>query len=293
MVWFTYIGVEDEVIPSNATHILVQARVILRCAFANNRKIVEVICDDKVEKIEEGAFEMCTSLRRVIMRGVRIVGDSAFGRCGALADIECDKLEIIEGGAFCECDSLRSINLPSARIIKYSAFWDCKGLMSAMFTGKLERIEEEAAFGSCESLQQITIPLKDGFFSDTWSTFIECYHLRQVNLVEGELHETIAALHLEEWKNEMASEINSINQILPGAYAGEWNWGEGCVTVEEEKTQTIQRWIRSVLRKISHYQVDHQRLLNEAAMTLRLALPNEIVMNNVLPFLQLPSYTFS
>ena len=33
-------------------------------------------------------------------------------------------------------------------------------------------------------------------------------------------------------------------------------------------------------------------MLHEAATTLELVLPDEIVMNNVLPFLHLPPYTF-
>ena len=63
--------------------------------------------------------------------------------------------------------------------------------------------------------------------------------------------------------------------------------------VPGEKAQTIRRWIRSVLDKIIQYKDEHQRLLNEAAITLQLASPNyDIVVNNVLPFLVLPSYTF-
>ena len=51
--------------------------------------------------------------------------------------------------------------------------------------------------------------------------------------------------------------------------------------------------MRSVLGKIIYYEVEHQSLLNEEiAPTLQLALPRDIVMNNVLPFLELPSFTF-
>mmetsp|Transcript_26777 Transcript_26777/g.53538 ORF Transcript_26777/g.53538 Transcript_26777/m.53538 type:complete len:81 (+) Transcript_26777:410-652(+) len=41
------------------------------------------------------------------------------------------------------------------------------------------------------------------------------------------------------------------------------------------------------------YKAEHRRLLDEeAASTLQLALPRDIVMDNFLPFLELPSYTF-
>ena len=108
-------------------------------------------------------------------------------------------------------------------------------------------------------------------------------NLNDVDLIGG-VHETIAALLLEEWKNDMNEEIDAINQILrstnPGGYrdAG-------------EKTQAIQTWIRSVLRKYTQYKAEHRRYLNVAA-ALQPALPSGILFKNVLPNLELPSHTF-
>ena len=53
--------------------------------------------------------------------------------------------------------------------------------------------------------------------------------------------------------------------------------------------------MRSVLRKIVDYKQQHCIMLTEATTTLveELALlPQDIVINNVLPFLKLPSFTF-
>jgi len=51
--------------------------------------------------------------------------------------------------------------------------------------------------------------------------------------------------------------------------------------------------MRSVLGKIIYYEVEHQSLLNEEiAPTLQLALPRDIVMNNVLPLLELPAHMY-
>ena len=86
----------------------------------------------------------------------------------------------------------------------------------------------------------------------------------------------------------MNEEIDSINQILPVAAAG----GNNNHDYDGEKTQAIRMWIRSVLRKITRYQSEHQLVLNEAAATLHHALPCDIVSKSVLPFLELPSYTF-
>ena len=283
IIWFTYTGADDEVIDDEATHIFVQARVVRARAFRNHPNIVEVICDDIVEKIEEHAFYWCLSLRRVIMPNVIIVEAYAFDVCLSLETVECGKLEIIGGGAFCCCYSLRSMNLSSVRIVDKDAFKCCHALRNVNFGSKLERMEE-IAFYNCESLERITIPLKDGLIAAD-NIFWRCDNLHQVHLVEG-VHETVATFHLEEWRNDMNKEIDSINQTLPDTPSG-GPGGPG------EKTQAMRRWIRSVLRKIIRYQEGHRRLLEEAATTLEPVLPNnDIVRNNVLPFLKLPSHTF-
>ena len=291
IVWFTYTGAEGEQIPDDATHIIFAVRIIPAYLFAgpHHHNIVEVICLERVEKIGRDAFQGCPNLRQVIMPGVEIVEKDAFNCCAALEDVECGKLQIIGKRAFAACRSLRSINLPSIRVVEEHAFAECRALIEVKSGNKLERIEGGWAFMNCTSLERITIPLKDGLIAD--DTFEECERLKHVDLAEGELHETIAALHLEEWRNDMNIEIDSINQILPTTPAGEWAdvglWQPG------EKARAIRRWIISVLGKIIHYQAEHQRILDgEVASALELALPRDTVLNNVLPFLELPSYTF-
>ena len=117
--------------------------------------------------------------------------------------------------------------------------------------------------------------------------------MNHVDLVEGDaLHETIAASQLEEWRNDMNEEIDSINRTLPDAPAGYYNEYGDAEDDEGEKAREIRRWIRSVLRKIINFQAEHQRILDEAATTVQLVVPQDIVINNVLPFLELPSHTF-
>ncbi len=88
-------------------------------------------------------------------------------------------------------------------------------------------------------------------------------------------------------------EIDSINQILRDASA--------CSKHDdvEEKTPAIRGWITSVLSKIIHYKAKHQRILDDVldedkwvATTLYRALPRDLVRNNILPFLELPSLVF-
>jgi len=291
IIWFNYTG-GDRRVPDDATHVTVDqsVRVIPAWAFSGHVNIVEVICHENVKKVEEYAFIKCPFLSRVIMPGVEVVGINAFCECEALADVECGKLERIRGSAFRYCNSLRSIDLSSAKIIESYAFADT-ALKDATFGSKLDRIEE-AAFCYCTSLARITIPLKDGIIAAA-DTFIGCDNLKHVDLVEGAILETIAALQLEEWRNDMSEEIVSINQILPSARAGS-GWDANVRDFDEgDKARVIWTWIRSVLRRIIHYKAEHRRLLDEeAASTLQLALPRDIVMNNVLPFLDCHRDTF-
>ncbi|KAK1742653.1 hypothetical protein QTG54_006250 [Skeletonema marinoi] len=98
------------------------------------------------------------------------------------------------------------------------------------------------------------MPLKDGMIED--NAFAFCPNLTTINLVGG-IHNTIASLHLESWRNEMKEEINRINQVLP---------------ITPLKTGAIQQWIRSVIRRIDHYKTEHKVMLKEATTLLELAL---------------------
>jgi len=279
--YFIYNG--REAVPRNATRVRIHESltVIPARAFYRNPNIKELECHDRVKTVEERAFNGCTSLRIVRMPGVEVVKRWAFDGCKALAIVECDKLEIIGYEAFALCKSLRSINLPSARIVEGGAFYNCTALTNVKFGKKLDSIDL-CAFDGCTSLERITIPLIDGIITDD-NIFRECENLKHVDLVEGGgVRETIAALLLEEWKNDMNEEINSINEILPNTPAGDdFNVGE--------KAQVMRMWIRAVLHKIIHYKAEHQRYLNEAASALQLALPQDIVIKNVRPFLELPN----
>eukprot|EP00984_Skeletonema_dohrnii_P033270 scaffold29298_cov152-Skeletonema_dohrnii-CCMP3373.AAC.3 len=283
--YYNYTG-EDGEVPWDATHVIVDksVTVIPEYAFDGHNNIEEVVLHNKVKRIETEAFQRCRSLMRVIMPGVEVVERWAFNCCEALMVVECGKLKTIKNCAFCGCESLVSIDLTSVEVVGDGAFQSCEALTDAKFGNKLERFGEWA-FYYCESLERIAIPFKDGMITHV-NVFAECHNLKHLDLVEGELHLTIAALQLEEWRNDMYEEIDSINQILPDTSARGWVDDEG-------QAWAIRTWVRSVLRKIVHYIAEHQRLLNEEGeTTLQLVLPQDIVMNNVLPFLELPSFTF-
>eukprot|EP00985_Skeletonema_marinoi_P014169 scaffold7132_cov79-Skeletonema_marinoi.AAC.1 len=286
--WYIYYGRDGEVVPLGVTRVRIHEslKVIPAEAFDGNSSIEELECHDRVETVGEWAFARCPSLRRVIMPGVEVVEDCAFNSCKALMYVECGKLERIEGCAFDGCKSLRGIDLPSAKTVGSFAFSDCEGLTNVKFGKALESIEK-LAFLDCTSLERITIPLKDGIITDD-NIFQGCKNFKQVHLIEGTvLSDTIAALLLEKWTNDMKDKLGVIDQILSTTPAGDWSRDDA-----GGKAQAVRMWIRSVLRNIIQYKAQHRRYLNEAATTLQLDLPNHVVLENILPFLELPSYTF-
>jgi hypothetical protein len=192
---------------------------------------------------------------------------------------------------------LRSINPLAVQFVGEEAFESCEDLTCAKFSKKLERFED-MAFLDCTSLEQITIPLKNGLITEDF-VFQGCENLRHVDLVEGvfraieqticigELHETIAALQFEDWKNDMNETVNSIDKLLIIERAlGSDDNDDG------DLARVIRRWISRTLAKIIRYKAKHQRIIGEAASILQLALPHDIVVVSILPFLELPSYAF-
>eukprot|EP00985_Skeletonema_marinoi_P014523 scaffold7364_cov73-Skeletonema_marinoi.AAC.3 len=275
------------VIPPGVTRVRIHESltVIRAYAFCENPNIEELDCHDRVKTVKAGAFRECTSLRVVRMPGVEVVEEYAFYFCKALTVVECDKLERIGRSAFAFSTSLGSINLPSAKIIGDGAFNYCKALKNVKFGKELESISW-GAFSRCTSLERIAIPLKEGMITAD-NIFQGCKKLVRVDLVEGEvLRDTIAALLLEEWRNDMKDKLVAIDQSLPTTPAGDDFYDVG------GKAQTVQLWISSVLSTIVQDKAQHRSYLNEAATTLQLASPNDVVIENVLPFLELPLYTF-
>ncbi len=182
---------------------------------------------------------------------------------------------------------MKSINLPSAEIVEDYAFGSCEALAAVKFGNELESVHSRA-FSECDSLERMTIPLKENIF-DADDVFSGCVALKHVDLVErAALQETIAALHFDSWRNSMNREIDSIHQILPITNAG----NVGVLPMVGGKVPAIERWIRTILIKIAHYKGEHLRVLNEASTTLQYALPRDIVTNSVIPFLALPPHTF-
>ena len=214
--------------PEDATHVSIHKSitVIPEKLFSQHPNIIELICHINVKKIEEEAFYCCPRLKRLVMPGVEEMEWGAFLECEAIEHIECEQLEIIRPYAFSDCTSLGNIDLPSAKIVERGAFDNCTSLSDVKFGRNLESIGQ-GAFYIDTNLIRIQIPLKNDLFNYADNNyadndvFVGCGEFREVGLVdEATIYETADALLLDEWKNDMNQEIDSINKILPNVDAG-------------------------------------------------------------------------
>lgn len=64
------------------------------------------------------------------------------------------------------------------------------------------------------------------------------------------------------------------------------------IGIPEKRSWRYVRGLDQFFTKLIQYKAEHQSLLNMAAATVQFSLPQDIVMNNVLPFLALPLHMF-
>ena len=261
---FVYMGGEiPQHLRETITHVRVHksVKIITREAFYECLHLVSIEMHDGVEIIEEQAFRHCRSLRRIKLPGVRVieghafrVRGGAFQHCTALEDVEFgDKLETIEGGAFNGCTGLTNIKIPNIRFLGSYAFQKCHQLTDVELSEDLESMCGWV-FLKCRRLRRIAMPLKPNLLGN--GPFLDCDDLSTVDLVGG-IHKIISSLFLENWKNDMNNEIDSINRDLPNT---------------PHKARTIRQWMERVLERIEHYKSEHYTLLKEDMTQLELAL---------------------
>ena len=254
---FVYTG-GDQVVPRDVRRVRIDksVKIIPNEAFFNREHLIHVEFHDGIETIGKWAFHRCSSLRSVKLMGVKIIAVEAFYNCVGLLDVEFgDKLETIGTGAFQFCRSLRTIKMPSVKTIGMWAFGTCVQLTDLDLPEGLETIQERA-FSSCHELKQIAMPLNCVVIAI--ELFWLCPKLTTVDLVGG-VHNTVASLHLDSWRNEMKDEINRINQVLPNTDA-------------RRKTEPIKQWMGLVTRRLNRYKAEHKAMLKEATTLLELAL---------------------
>ena len=108
-----------------------------------------------------------------IRKGVKVIGNSAFGLCSSLTNINIpNSVTNIGYEAFSDCRSLTNINIPNGvTYIGYEAFSDCRSLTNINIPNSVTNIGD-AAFSGCSSLTNINIP--NGVTNIGYNAFGEC-----------------------------------------------------------------------------------------------------------------------
>ena len=252
--------------PQHITHALIDRSVneIEDNAFEDCENLVTVDTHDGLRRVGKHAFRYCKSLRRINLKSAVEIERFAFYECRKMISVEFgDRLETIGTFAFDGCASLKHLKLPSIITIGAGAFKKCTRLIDIELSERLESIKG-GAFWDCGRLERIAVPLKRDLFEFTniylqaYDHFFNCNKLTTVDLIGG-IDKTVPTLHMDRWRTEMIVEINRINQVLP-------------TTDHRDKTHAIQQWIGSVIDKMDHYKAEHFRYLKEGITLLELAL---------------------
>jgi hypothetical protein len=162
--------------------------------------LMDVILNDELEKIGEGAFNQCRSLQRIVIpNAVKRIKDFAFAECGLTTVILCEGLEEIGSWTFYYCEFLQSVVIPnSVKAIKENAFY-CSMQLTAVTLGEgLEKIGRKA-FYKCTSLERIMIPpiVKEIHHK----AFKRCFNLRSVEFC-NEIEVFVSCEAMRVWWNQ-------------------------------------------------------------------------------------------
>ena len=116
-----------------------------------------------------------------IRKGVKVIGNSAFGCCTSLTSINIpNSVTNIGEGAFAFCRSLTNIDIPNnVTNIGYLAFYFCESLTSINIPNSVTNIGDKA-FSGCESLTSINIPTSVTNIGD--EAFSRCESLTNINI---------------------------------------------------------------------------------------------------------------
>ncbi len=143
---------------------------LLRAVFAK---------DSECREIQEGAFDSCSKLKRLVLPDhVEVIGSKAFFRCKELKKVIFpDTLKVIEAEAF-RFTGLEELNLPEGLVeLGESAFFKCNNLKHVVIPESVDVIERWV-FHGCNRLETVEIR-HDPEYVGPWivnkSCTIRCY----------------------------------------------------------------------------------------------------------------------
>ena len=140
--------------------------------------VKEVKLPDTIKKIGNSAFWNCISLKIInIPAGVSSIEDGAFELCGSLKEFTFpDKIVKVNSRVLSECAALERVNIGDNTVtISFYAFAGCKKLKHIKFPKSLKKIDD-MAFYACPEIEKVNLPEKletighDAFGQCTFTT---------------------------------------------------------------------------------------------------------------------------
>lgn len=126
-------------------------------AFHGSQKVHELLIDDSINTICDGAFED-SFLEKITLSDGAQIGNRAFANCQYLAEVNLpDKVSLIGAEAFIG-DPIKTITIPSSITkVGYGAFANCSQLRDIAFTGgnSVNKTVEDYAFYNCIALNSV------------------------------------------------------------------------------------------------------------------------------------------
>ncbi len=126
-------------------------------AFNGCKDLSEVILEEGVTTIHEGAFENCVSLKTIDFPDSLLeIRADAFENSG-LTQVSLNKVRYVQNYVFKNCTALSALDLGEVRELGDSVFEGCTALESVSLPSSLERVGG-SVFADCSSLSEVALP---------------------------------------------------------------------------------------------------------------------------------------
>ena len=154
-------------------------------AFYENRNLTTLTLTDGLTCIGDSAFGFCDALTEVNIPGsVKSVGDHAFSNCTALETLTLNEgIESLGYGSFSNCLVLEYVKLPSTMTTMGNfPFSGCASLKTVVFSDGITTVPDNM-LTACSSLETVILP--DSITSIGEGAFCGCESLTYVNIPNG------------------------------------------------------------------------------------------------------------
>ena len=128
---------------------------VVRSAFSGNTTVKDIVFENSVTHIYDGAFMGCTALKSITADNVNYIGADAFNGCSALVKADMFNTTYIGDRAFMNCSSIQKIYTENAGNIGENALVGCKSL--AVFSSNYITQFDLSMFDGCVGMQSILL----------------------------------------------------------------------------------------------------------------------------------------